>query len=140
MHSVLIISGKSLVCKEKCIQTTEKERNAKEQGLKRKADPVFFISMVGVDIFGIVDKYEHLFDIYTRAYDLVESDVHVITAQDLWNFYKRKHWYKWNKRRNVDIYELVEFFIRHHPNGHFVLDECPFLRSKCYEMTFQISQ
>ena len=125
-----------MICKEKCIQVSEEERDTVEQGLKVKADPVFFISMVGFVyeihgnmISGFVDEYEHLFDIYSKAYDFPGRNVKVISAQYLWKFYKRKRWYKWNKRRHVNIHELVEFFIHHHPNGHFVLDECPILRT-----------
>ena len=85
--------------------------------------------MVGVDVNGVVDDHEHIFDIYTRTYDFMGHEVHVINAQDLWKFYKSKHWYKWNNRKKINIYKLVQYFIRHHPNGHFVLDECPFIRN-----------
>ena len=136
LHVFISILGKSLICKEKCIQVSEEESYTVEQGLKVKADAVFFISMVGLSynqygsmIGGIVDEYEHLFDIYSKTYDFPARNVQVLSAQDLWKFYKQKRWYKWNKRSNFNIYELVEFFIHHHPNGHFVLDECPFLRT-----------
>ena len=100
------------------------------------ANPVFFISLVGVDEFGIVDEDEYIFDIYTKVYDFDGSHVKVVTAQNLWKFYKNTNWYRWNDRRNINIYELVEFFIRYHPNGHFVLDECPFLKFGKYMLVF----
>ena len=97
-------------------------------GLKLKADPVFFLSLVGVDKYGIVDDYEHIFDIYTRFYDFDSSDVHFQSVQDLFNFYESKN--QGSDKGSVDIYTLVEYFVKHHPNGHFVLDEVPFLLKK----------
>ena len=123
-----MISGKSLICKEKCIQKYEKESNLVDEGLKSKPDPTFFISMVGVDKYGEVDEHEHLFDIFTKLYDFSGGKVRVLSAQDLWTFYESKN--KGVKREDFDIYTLVEFFIQHHPNGHFTFDECPFLRTK----------
>ena len=115
---VLTFSGKSLVGKEKAIQTAEKE------DLKPNPDPVFFVSLVGVDERGIIDENEHIFDIYTRLYDFLGCDVKVISAQDLWDFYESKH--KGADRQTVDIYKAAEFFVKQHPNGHYVVDECPF--------------
>ena len=128
--SLLQISGKSLISKERCIQTAEKEMFAEGAGLKVKANPVFFITLVGVGVTGIVDNDEYIFDIYTKAYDFHESHVIVISAQDLWGFYESMN--KGADRKKIDIYFLVEYFIEHHQHGHFVLDECPFLapRSK----------
>ena len=122
-----MIPGKSLICKEKCIQMDEKENNLVDEGLKQKANPVFFLSLVGVDNLGKVDEHEHLFDIFTKLYDFHGSTVQVQSAYDLWAFYESKN--EGAKRKDVDIYTLVEFFIHHHPNGHFILDECPFLET-----------
>ena len=87
--------------------------------------------MVGVNKDGFVAEHEHIFDIFTKIYDDLGSDVEVLSAQDLWSFY-RSHYLKRNikkYRENIqnDIYVLVEFFIQHHSNGHFIIDECPFL-------------
>ena len=120
--------GKSLIGKEKAIQTASKE------DLKPVPDPVFFISLVGVNTTGFVDKYEHIFDIYTKEYDFRGSNVKVISAQDLRNFYTKHH--KLDTFRNffrrkaqikkVDVYTMAEFFVEQHSNGHFVVDECLF--------------
>ena len=123
--SLLQISGKSLISKERCIQTAEKEMFAEGAGLKVKANPVFFITLVGVGVTGIVDNDEYIFDIYTKAYDFQGSHVIVVSAQDLWAFYKSKN--KGAVREKFDIYYLVQYFIKHHQHGHFVLDECPFI-------------
>ena len=114
--------------KSKDPETDEKENNLVDKGLKSNADTSVFISMVGVDKYGIVDEHEHLFDIFTKLYDFYGSSVHVLSAQDLWSFYQSKK--KGANREDVDIYTLVEFFIQHHANGNFVLDECPFLLTK----------
>ena len=123
-----LIAGKSLICKEKCIQTDEKESNLVDEGLKSKPDPTFFISMVGVDEWGKVDEHEYLFDIFTKLYDFSGCKVQVLSAQDLWTFYQSKN--KGVQLWDVDIYTLVEFFVQHHPDGNFILDECPFLKIK----------
>ena len=94
-------------------------------GSKPKADPVFFLSLVGVDIYGEVEDEEHIFDIYTKHYDFNDSDVEVKSAQDLWDFYAKQN--SGSSKRKVNIYQLVENFVKHHPRAHFVLDECPFL-------------
>ena len=121
----LFPSGKSLISKEKAVQTDEKETTEEGMGKKSTADPIFFISMVGVDRFGIVDEHQHIFDVYTKLYDFLGSNVQVKSAQDLWSFYKGRN--KGADKEKINIYELVEFFVHHYPNGHFVLDECPFI-------------
>ena len=116
--------GKSLIGKEKAIQTASKE------DLKPVPDPVFFISLVGVDPWGFVDKHEHIFDIYTKQYDFHACNVKVISAQDLNKFYAKHHKLEtirnFFRRKKIDVYKLAEFFVEQHSNGHFVVDECPF--------------
>ena len=92
--------------------------------LKLNPDPVFFMSFVGVDAQGFVQGHEHIFDIYTKAYDFLGCDVKVISAQDLWKFYKTKR--PGADREAIDVYTMAEFFVVKHSNGHFVVDECPF--------------
>ena len=66
------------MCKEKAKQTSYQEEEEENMGSKPKADPVFFISLVGVkERSGIVDDHEHIFDIYTKEYDFDDSDVEV---------------------------------------------------------------
>ena len=84
--------------------------------------------MAGVDEYGIVDKHEHIFDIFTKLYDFLGSNVQVMSAQDLWKFYESKN--KGADKKKVNIYQLVEFFVRHHPFAHYILDECPFLKKR----------
>ena len=92
--------------------------------MKLNPDPVFFMSFVGVNWRGFVDDHEHIFDIYTKEYDFLGCDVKVISAQDLWDFYKSKH--PGADRSKIDVYTMAEFFVDQHSNGHFIVDECPF--------------
>ena len=115
-------SGKSLISKEKAIQTAEK------QSLNPIPDPTFFISLVGVDSKGFVEEHEHIFDIYSKEYDFFGCDVKAISAQDLWMFYESKH--KGVDREKTAVYTMAEFFVEQHSFGHFVVDECPFRTKK----------
>ena len=116
-------TGKSLIGKEKAIQTAEK------QDLDPNPNPVFFISLVGVNFNGSVAEYEHIFDLYTKLYDFQGTNVKLISAQDLRDFYESNH--KLADKKEIDVYKMAEFFIEEHSNGHFVVDECPFrTRSK----------
>ena len=82
---------------------------------------MFFISLVGVDGTCNIDQDEHIFDIYTRLYDFLGSNVKVLSAQDLRDFYKSRH-----QGKEADVYQMAEFFVEEHSNGHFIVDECPF--------------
>ena len=113
-----------MICKQKATQAAETE------ALNPKPRPVYFISLVGVDKYGKVDDHEHIFDLYTKLYDFDGVNVKVLSAQDLLSFYQRQ-----NQQQNIfqrmlrktDIYSLVKFFIQSNPDGHFILDECPFI-------------
>ena len=70
-----------MISKERCIQTAENEKFAEDVGSKTKANPVFFISLVGANsLKGFVDKDEYIFDIYTTEYDFQGSNVKVVSA------------------------------------------------------------
>ena len=77
-------SGKSLIGKEKAIQIAEKEE------LMLFPDPVFFMSLLGVNFQGYVEEHEHIFDIYTKVYDSLGCRDKVSSALDLWNFNNAK--------------------------------------------------
>ena len=87
--------------------------------------------LVGVEEYGkgILDDDEHIYDIYTREYDFNDSDVEFKSSQDLWDWYESQK--SGSDKEDVDIYQLVEEFVKHHPHANFILDECPFLRGKC---------
>ena len=93
--------------------------------LKSKADPVFFLSIVGVEQNGVVDEHEYIFDIFTKIYDFLGSNVQVLSAQDMLAFYESKN--KGDNQKYIDIYSLVEYFVQQNSHGHFIIDECPIL-------------
>jgi hypothetical protein len=91
---------------------------------------VFFLSLVGVDDLGKVAFFEYIYDIYTKRYDFQSTDVNMKSAQDLFEYYESHN--KGSDKKEIDIYTLVEYFVQNHRNGHFVLDEVPFLpNGKC---------
>ena len=96
-----LFPGKTLLCKERAIETAEKEKYAENMGLKSKADPVYLLSLVGADEKGYVEQNEYIFDIYTNMYDFVNTDVKVITAQNLLDFYTENDQYGQSSPKNV---------------------------------------
>ena len=62
---------------EKAIKSAEKQEIAECEGIKPKADPVFFISLVGTDREGTVDDHEHIFDIYTSIHTFMRSHIYI---------------------------------------------------------------
>ena len=101
-------------------------------GLKSKAAPVFFLSLVGVDIRGKVDDHESIFDIYSKIFEFLTCDVTFKSAQDLKAYYDSQNNVSDSDEQKVDIYTLVEYFVKNHPDAHYVLDEVPFLNSGDY--------
>ena len=116
------------------MQTADKEEEEENMGLKPKADPVYFISLVSVERNGKVEDHEHIFDIYTKLYDFKDHDVIVKSAQDLWDEFAKRN--PGSDKQGVNIYQLVEDFVQHNRRAHYVLDECPFLSNKDRERSF----
>ena len=85
--------------------------------------------MLSVDERGEVDDDEHIFDVLTKDYDFIDTDVKVLSAQDLLKFYNNNQDTKL-LTQHVDIYNLVQFFMKNNPDGHFIIDECPVLKQK----------
>ena len=117
-----------MICKEKAILIDEKEQNTEANDLKPEANPVFYISLVGAGEYGKIEDSEHIFDLYTKFYDFLGTNVKVKSTQDLWEFYKNYH--PDVNKKYVSIYTLLEYFVKSHPAGHFIMDEFPFIRRK----------
>ena len=128
------------MCKEKAILTINLEDDAQNLGFKPKATPVFFISLVGANKKGDVEEDEYLFDIYTKEYDFLGTNVQVKSAQYIRDYMKNqeeqassvftKSMRKFRcigMKEQGDIYSLIERFIKLNPDAHYVLDEVPFL-------------
>ena len=107
------------------VQMDEIEKKKEEMGLTSKANPVFFISLVGVNEEGLVDDNEYIFDIYTKTYDFLGCSVQTLSAQDLWSFYERNH--PGANKKKVKIYTVGKYFVQKNPDGHYFFDECPLL-------------
>ena len=137
-------------------------QEAEKEGQNTHTRTVYFISLVGVGRDGNVDVVEYIYDVYTKLYDFLSTDVKILSAQDLWNIYQKQH----TKQReieepkgivkrivkamscrrehgslindgticskDVDIYQLVESFIKNNSDGHFIIDECPFIKQGRY--------
>ena len=85
-----IFIGKSLIVKEKAIQLAYDEENAQYNKEKLVADPIYYISLLGVEDNGVVENDDYIFDTYTKLYDFCGTDVNVINAQDLWHFFEQR--------------------------------------------------
>ena len=86
-----IFIGKSLIVKEKAIQLAYDEENAQYNKEKLVADPIYYISLLGVEDNGVVENDDYIFDTYTKLYDFCGTDVNVINAQDLWQFFEKNY-------------------------------------------------
>ena len=136
-----LILGKTLVVKHKAMITSDQEEEANGVEMNKEVCPVYFISLVGgfSSLPGKPNKMEGedgLFDLYTKFYDFYQKEnsgrvIIVKTAKDI------QHWFNSfdiginNMRsKHVDIYTMVEMFIKVHSNSHFFIDECPFIPAK----------
>ena len=84
---------------------------------------------------GIVDDYEHIFDIYTKRYDQ-KCNVNIKSVQDLLDCYKGTTKNKGSEKTNIDIYTLVQYFVQNHRKRHFVPYEAPFLKTSMCKLYY----
>ena len=77
---------------------------------------------------GIPRKAFHIFDVKSEI-DLSKHQIKFLSCQDLLNYYKKQTGIKeeW-KLEEVNVYELVKFFIKGHPNDFYFLDEVPWIK------------
>ena len=109
-----LFSGKTLVSKEKAIQI---DRDATDN------KSVFYISLLGSTHEGKPKKWRYVFDIITKKYDFLQTNVQAKDVRDLCDHYKRT---TNNDSSKKNIYELCLQFIKDHANSHFIFDEVPF--------------
>ena len=148
-------TGKSVVCIQKSINTSEEDPEV----------DTYFISMVATDKFGRPAQHDYLFDLTTRRKLERNSNVKFVTVSDLRAFYcqqqtneqriwiesQSKMYYlayerKLSARDRYDemgtdklwrllakpmgVYNLLTFFVKHHRSSNFIIDEMPFLPDK----------
>ena len=98
------------------------------RSVKRK---VYYISMVGTDAndkngVGIPRNVHNFFDVKSNM-ELLHYGVNFLSAQDLVSFQTPK---AATKTRKMNIYQLVQSFIRDNRDDIFFLDEVPLLKGK----------
>ena len=136
-----------MIVKHKAVQIADQEGRAAAETITEGC-PVYFISLVGIagtsnakclempNAKLNVEEEEGLFDLYTKFYDFHKegtSDQVVIvkTARDIQDwFYSVNSELEKGQSKDVSIYTMVQSFIKAHSNGHFFIDECPFLTVK----------
>ena len=73
---------------------------------------------------GIPRKAFYIFDVKSEM-ELVEHKIEFMSCQDLLKYYQKETGTKGEK---MNVYELVQFFIKKNPNGYYLLDEVPLIK------------
>ena len=121
--------------------TSDQEEEANGAEMNGEVCPVYFISLVGgfSSLQGKPDAMEGedgLFDLYTKFYVFYQKQnsgrvIIVKTVKDIQHWFNSFNIGMTNMRsKHVDIYTMVEMFIKVYSNSHFFIDECPFLPAK----------
>lgn len=124
--------------------TSDQEEEANGAEMNGEVCPVYFISLVGgfsslLSLQGkpyAMEGEDGLFDLYTKFYDFYQKQnsgrvIIVKTAKDIQLWFNSFDIGMTNMRsKHVDIYTMVEMFIKVHSDSHFFIDECPFLPAK----------
>ena len=105
----------------------EAENESKDNNEDR---PIFFISLVGSDAGdymrkGIPRKAFYIFDVKSEV-ELEKHKIKFMSCQDLLEYYQKETGMNGEK---MNVYELVQFFIKKNPNGHYLFDEVPLIKS-----------
>ena len=132
--------------------TSDQEEEANGAETNAEVCPVYFISLVGgfSSLQGksnAIEGEEGLFDLYTKFYDFYRKEnsgrvIIVKSAKDIQEWFSSFDIGMDNMRRkHVNIYTMVEMFIKVHSDSHFFIDECPFLPTKRgnYFLLFNLS-
>ena len=106
------------------------------EGVKESTDdrPVYFLSLVGTDAGdrygkGIPRSANYFYDIRSNM-ELRQHGITFMSAQDLQTFHhEHSGILNVDKNKQLNIYQLVHFFMQHHPDGYYFLDEVPLIKS-----------
>ena len=104
-----MITGKTLICKQRAIQQAEKCEN-----------PVYYISLLASDVKGRPDRPRLIFDLLTEV-EFNNKEVIFLDIEGLMQERNTAH-------DGADVYDLVEIFIKENRGADVIIDECPFLR------------
>ena len=92
-------------------------------------NPVYYISLIGtdardVDGKGVPRKAFYIFDVKSEL-DLKRHNIRFLSYQDLMEYYQKE---TGKNGENLNIYELVIFFMRKNPRAYYLLDEVPLIK------------
>ena len=88
---------------------------------------------------GIPRDAFYFYDIRSKM-ELERYGINFLSAQDLKSFYEeemsksilessgKQSEDMCEKKKESNIYDLVEYFMKHHPDGYYFLDEVPFIK------------
>ena len=87
---------------------------------------IYFISLVASDAGevagkGIPRKAFYIFDVKSEM-ELKKHGITFLSCQDLLEYYKEQ---TGTKGEGINVYDLVNFYIKRNPNGYYFLDEVP---------------
>ena len=92
--------------------------------------------MVATTKLGIPEKAQYLYDVATEM-ELQGFRVKFLSSKDIQQFYWKHQLPNFDKEE-VNIYEMVLFFIELHKGSSFFFDEVPFITSKGGEIYLDI--
>ena len=98
---------------------------------------VYFLSLVGTNAGvnggeGIPRSAHYIYDVKSRM-ELKRHGIHFLSAQDLKSFHDENFCslyeiYETYETSILNIYELVLYFMEHHYDGYYFLDELPLIK------------
>ena len=110
-----------------------------EQTEAKKMKPnVYFLSLVATDANerngrGVPRKAHYFFDVRSEM-ELAKYGVKFLSSQDLASFHDQNN--SQDQYENPpNIYQLVVFFMAHHPTDFYFIDEAPLLKGKQFIIT-----
>ena len=112
-----------LICEKKAVQLAEKEENTEMREENKKTHLVFFLSLVKVR----QTLWAHFLYLYKR-HNFISSNVNIKSDQDLLEFCDPQN--KGRDKNKIDIYNLVEYFVKKHRHGPIVLDAVLILKTR----------
>ena len=79
---------------------------------------------------GIPRKAFYIFDVKSDM-EFEKHDIKFMSCQDLLKYYQKE---TGTKGEEMNVYELVQFFIRKNPNGYYLLDEVPLIQGTIFQL------
>jgi len=73
---------------------------------------------------GIPRRAFYIFDVKSEM-ELEKHNIKFMSCQDLLEYYQKE---TGTNGEEMNVYELVKFFIKKNPNGYYLLDEVPLLK------------